>query len=90
MFDGDEIMKGIDFSQIPLDKNTTKTLIEDDNFDFQVTNPTLQSGHIVYMCKGVDKQGNWEGNRRYNEFFLLHEALHHRWPGMYIPMIPPK
>jgi hypothetical protein len=35
-------MKGIDFSQVQLsamDKNSTKTLIEDDNFDFQVTNP---------------------------------------------------
>ncbi len=36
-------MKGIDFSQVNLaaidDKASTKTLIEDDNFDFQVTNP---------------------------------------------------
>ena len=33
-------MKGIDFSQVQLaDKNSTKTLIEDENFEFQVTNP---------------------------------------------------
>jgi hypothetical protein len=33
----------------------------------------------------VDKQGPWEGLRRYNEFYLLHQALTNRWPGMYIP-----
>jgi hypothetical protein len=39
----DEEMKGIDFSQVPLsamdDKGSSKTLIEDENFEFQVTNP---------------------------------------------------
>ena len=33
-YEGEEDMKGVDFSQVPLDKNTTKTLIEDDNFEF--------------------------------------------------------
>mmetsp|Transcript_33621 Transcript_33621/g.32659 ORF Transcript_33621/g.32659 Transcript_33621/m.32659 type:complete len:131 (+) Transcript_33621:228-620(+) len=28
--------------------------------------------------------------RRYNDFFALHQALCQRWPGMYIPNIPPK
>lgn len=35
--EGEEDMKGYDFSQVPLsamDKNTTRTMIEDDNFDF--------------------------------------------------------
>jgi hypothetical protein len=70
MMGEEDDMKGVDFSQVTLmDKNSTKTLIEDDNFDFQVTNPQLHSGHIVYHVRGVDKQGNWEGLRRYNEFF---------------------
>jgi hypothetical protein len=37
MLEGEEEMKGVDFSQVPLaslDKNTTRTLIEDENFDF--------------------------------------------------------
>jgi hypothetical protein len=40
--------------------------------------------------RGVDKQGSFEGLRRYNEFFMLHQALCQRWPGMYVPKIPPK
>jgi hypothetical protein len=34
---GEEDMQGVDFSQVPLsamDKNSTKTLIEDENFEF--------------------------------------------------------
>ena len=53
-------------------------------------NPILQNGHIVYLVKGVDKQGPWEGMRRFNEFYVLHHALTLRWPGMYIPKAPPK
>ena len=39
-----EELAGIDFSQVPLsqmegDKGTSRTLIEDENFEFQVTNP---------------------------------------------------
>ena len=44
----------------------------------------------MYSCKGIDKQGNWEGIRRYNEFFKLHEKLEQRWPGIPIPCLPPK
>lgn len=36
----EEEIKGIDFGEVPLmDTKSTKNLIEDDNFDFQVTNP---------------------------------------------------
>lgn len=42
------------------------------------------------MCRGVDESGVWEGERRYNEFFKLREALVSRWPGVPIPMLPPK
>ena len=44
----------------------------------------------MYSCKGVDKTGNWEGIRRYNEFHKLHEKLEARWPGIPIPCLPPK
>jgi len=28
--------------------------------------------------------------RRYSDFFALREKLSERWPGIYIPNIPPK
>ena len=57
---------------------------------FQCINPKNKGGHIVYECKGVDSQGIWEGERRYNEFFKLHSVLQARWPGVPIPTLPPK
>jgi sorting nexin-29 len=44
----------------------------------------------VYKCKGTDFKGLWEGDRRYNEFFLLYVKLEGRWPGVPLPMLPPK
>ena len=44
----------------------------------------------MYKCKGSDKQGLWEGERRYNEFHKLFEKLESRWPGIPLPMLPPK
>jgi chemotaxis protein histidine kinase CheA len=38
----------------------------------------------------VDKQGPWEGVRRYNHFYCLYEALQKRWPGILIPKLPSK
>jgi len=40
--------------------------------------------------RGKDRQGVWEGKRRYNEFFLLHEVLCRRFPGVPVPQVPPK
>ena len=44
----------------------------------------------MYKCKGADAKGLWEGDRRYNEFFKLYEKLEARWPGVPLPMLPPK
>lgn len=38
----------------------------------------------------MDDQGEWDGLRRFNEFFLLFECISKRWPGVPIPSIPPK
>ena len=65
-------------------------LVNDIEFQYSVRNPQDQGGHIVYDTRGKDSQGEWEGKRRYNEFFILHEALTRRWPGVPIPAIPPK
>ena len=39
---------------------------------FGLMNPSLLNGkYVVYKVTGEDKRGLFEGNRRYNEFFLL-------------------
>ena len=53
-------------------------------------NPQNSGGHIVYSCKGIDSQGTWEGDRRFNEFYKLHEKLEQRWLGIPIPQLPKK
>ena len=86
----EEEFKGADLDKVPLEKQYIPSLYEDENFDFKVVKPQLHGSHIVYNVVGVDKTGPWEGTRRYNQFFVLHEALSKRWPGMLIPKIPSK
>jgi len=38
----------------------------------------------------MDDNGEWDGLRRYNEFYILHDTITKRWPGVPIPSIPPK
>ena len=61
-----------------------------DEQKFTCTDPMDRGGHIVYKCRGADNQGQWEGERRYNNFFNLREKLEQRWPGIPIPQLPPK
>lgn len=55
-----------------------------------ITNFTYikEGDYTVYTLSGslLDK----EINRRYNDFFTFREVLSKRWPGIYIPGIPPK
>ena len=39
---------------------------------------------------GSDNLGEFDLFRRYREFDLLYEALFKRYPGLYIPPLPPK
>ena len=55
-----------DFDKIPLEKQYIPSLYDDENFDFKVVKPQLHGSHIVYHVMGVDKQGPWEGTRRYS------------------------
>lgn len=73
-----------------LDKVFVPTIFGDDNLEFSVQNPALTGGHVSYLVKGVDRQGPWDGNRRYSHFHQLREVLVARWPGIIIPKIPPK
>jgi len=65
-------------------------MMENENTAFKVSNPTLMGGHISYFVKGQDQKGDFEGTRRYNDFFVLRGALANRWPGVYVPKVPPK
>jgi len=77
-----------------LDENVFKKnndIIDDGTeAEFSCTNPQNRGGHIVYFCKGIDSQGPWEGERRFNEFWKLREKIEARWPGIPIPTMPPK
>ena len=47
-------------------------------------------GHVVYDVKGFDKEGSFEGERRYSDFNSFRQLLVTRLSGLYIPRIPPK
>ena len=44
--------------------------------------------YISYTLDGTDITAKL--NRRYSDFFALYEKLLQRWPGIYVPRIPPK
>lgn len=50
----------------------------------------MKGAHVTYTIKGYDRQGEFEALRRYSEFHSFHNALVNRYPGLYIPPIPPK
>jgi hypothetical protein len=57
-----------DFIEEPIDSKPIQSSIvyEDENLDFSVSSPQMQSGHIVYRVRGTDREGTWEVVRRYN------------------------
>lgn len=64
--------------------------MNDFEFKFSVKNPQDNGGHITYDTRGEDRQGPFEVKRRYNDFYTLHEVLSKRFPGIPIPIVPPK
>lgn len=56
---------------------------------FSVSDP-IKGNPVTYIVRGFDMEGEFEISRRYNDFFSLRAALVSRWPGIYIPPIPPK
>ncbi len=51
----------------------------------------LGIGKVVkYMVTGSDSEGDFQIQRRYNEFMALKVALNLGWPGCYVPAIPEK
>jgi sorting nexin-1/2 len=58
---------------------------------FEVSQPQLTNGkYVAYFIRGEDALGQFEGKRRYNDFYTLRNILMIRWPGCFIPAIPPK
>ena len=72
------------------EKGTQDIFTDSRALEFSVRDPQDFHGHIVYVVKGKDNQGDWECKRRFNEFFVLYDALVKRWPGIVLPQIPPK
>ena len=73
-----------------VDADFKSAIFEEENFDFSVTHPKLQGDSIIYHVRGVDKQGPWDGYRRYSHFYALYEVLLQRFPACYIPKLPSK
>lgn len=48
------------------------------------------SNYIIYTVKGTDKNGEFLSQKRYSDFDKLRVILQQRWPGCFIPPIPPK
>ena len=60
--------------------------------EFAVDKPMkMNNGDFVtYEVVGYDMKGDFQVRKRYSDFFLLRKTLRERWPGFYIPAIPPK
>lgn len=45
---------------------------------------------MIYSIRGSDKDGAFFVTRRYSDFDKLRASLLQRWPGCYVPPLPPK
>lgn len=77
------------------ENDITRPIIEyDPNAKITVSEPIKLSGtiggHTEYKIKGSNGDGDFDGNRRFKEFYNLRHVLTRNWPGFYIPAIPPK
>ena len=57
------------------EKPTQDIFTDDIEFEFSCRNPQDRGGHIEYEVRGRDEHGLFECNRRFNDFFALHEQL---------------
>lgn len=71
-----------------------EALSDDPAIEIAVTDPMIKdaglSKHTIYNVKGMDRIGQFDTYRRYNDFLALREYLLTKWPGCYIPPIPGK
>jgi sorting nexin-1/2 len=56
-----------------------------------VCDPVKKEGIKSYVMYTINIRGSTENIfRRYSDFFALRAKLTERWPGVFIPNIPPK
>lgn len=59
--------------------------------EFYVTSPKLQKDKLTqYTVYSIITKKSSPILRRYSEFNALRQKMQERWPGVYIPSIPPK
>jgi hypothetical protein len=58
--------------------------------EFKVTKPTQVGGVFTYEVSGYTKEGTFAEMKRYSDFDKLRKVLTNRWPGFFIPALPPK
>ena len=58
--------------------------------EFAVEKPMKNADYVSYEVIGYDMKGDFKVRKRYSDFFMLRKVLRERWPGFYIPAIPPK
>lgn len=58
--------------------------------EFSVDKPIKNADYFSYEVNGYDMRGKFQVRKRYSDFYTLRKALRERWPGYYIPAIPPK
>lgn len=46
--------------------------------------------YVTYEVIGYDMKSEFQVRKRYSDFYVLRNTLRERWPGYYIPAIPPK
>ena len=56
----------------------------------QETKSSGMGKHTVYRIKGCDSLGEIDIMRRYREFDQFRDLLFLRYPGIFIPPLPPK
>ena len=59
----------------------------------EVVDPQVREAvknYIIYTLNGTDSNGQFKVERRYSDFEALRKTLLARWPGCFIPPIPPK
>ena len=58
--------------------------------EFSVEKPMKNNDYVSYEVIGYDMKGDFKVRKRYSDFYALRKILRDRWPGFYIPQIPPK
>ena len=60
------------------------------NLNVRITGNSYKNSHTYYRIQGTYDELEIDIGYRYSEFALFRDTLIHRFPGIYIPPIPPK